>query len=489
MALQALNRLKSEYPDLVFDYVVSEECRILAEGSPLIRRVHVIPSKTLQDCVHSGEFTDGINAMNTFLRDLSRISYLLSMNFFQEYYGGVIQSFVTAERKTGLEFREGSHFHIESRYMEHLAAIPVARGDNGWHAIDVYLRTAHWAFEKLGLTRRSNLSKLPASWTGKAGEILSRISRPKCAEKLLPGQYLVFHPGSAWPGKCWPAEHWAQLTTLCFRAGLEIAFTGAAEELPVLERILNGMDTQVAAAMVLCVGKTTLLELAWLTGNARLVVTGDTVAMHLAAGTLAPVLALFGPSNPIETGPYGRGHVIFQTDPAPLPNFQFSVPHAGLNRLVPETIADYILYGKVPEQIDVWQTDWDAGLDRQVLKNSRQEFHPACLRAKALIRTLDHYRIEEAMNTVLPTLTGVRESLRLELLGAIANPGPAALQRLEAVEKNLAEQTQLNLIWEAYRIAINGLSLQNFPVYLRQRQTRFYLALQEENQVNKNHMG
>ncbi len=161
----------------------------------------------------------------------------------------------------------------------------------------------------------------------------------------------------------------------------------------------------------------------------------------------------------------------------------------------------------------MWQTAWDAGLDMQVLKNSRQEFHPACLSAKALIQTLDHFLNAEALDKTvigngrekqngiekgirlddkgiaITSLTGLLENLRLELVRAIANPEPQALQRLEAAEKELAEHTHSNLIWEAYRIAINGLSLQNLPLYLTQRQARFYLALQEENQINKSRMG
>jgi ADP-heptose:LPS heptosyltransferase len=42
------------------------------------------------------------------------------------------------------------------------------------------------------------------------------------------------------------------------------------------------------------------------------VVATDTGAMHLAAAVGAKVVALFGPTAPWRTGPYGRGHRVLR---------------------------------------------------------------------------------------------------------------------------------------------------------------------------------
>jgi hypothetical protein len=42
----------------------------------------------------------------------------------------------------------------------------------------------------------------------------------------------------------------------------------------------------------------------------RWVVCGDTAIMHAAAGLGIKTYALFGPTSPVETGPYGSGHVV-----------------------------------------------------------------------------------------------------------------------------------------------------------------------------------
>ena len=60
-------------------------------------------------------------------------------------------------------------------------------------------------------------------------------------------------------------------------------------------------------------GETSLKELAGLAVLADLFITTDTGPMHLAAATGARVLALFGPTAPWRTGPYGPSHVVLRS--------------------------------------------------------------------------------------------------------------------------------------------------------------------------------
>jgi ADP-heptose:LPS heptosyltransferase len=46
----------------------------------------------------------------------------------------------------------------------------------------------------------------------------------------------------------------------------------------------------------------------------RLVITNDTGPMHVAAAAGRPVIAIFGPTDPLNTGPYGQLHNVMQTD-------------------------------------------------------------------------------------------------------------------------------------------------------------------------------
>lgn len=59
------------------------------------------------------------------------------------------------------------------------------------------------------------------------------------------------------------------------------------------------------------VGSTTIRQLGALMERAGLVITNDSAALHVAGAAGAPVLALFGPTDPAKYGPTGpRGRVI-----------------------------------------------------------------------------------------------------------------------------------------------------------------------------------
>jgi ADP-heptose:LPS heptosyltransferase len=46
--------------------------------------------------------------------------------------------------------------------------------------------------------------------------------------------------------------------------------------------------------------------------KARFVVSNDSGPMHIAAALGIPVYAIFGPTDPQRTGPYGKGHTIIK---------------------------------------------------------------------------------------------------------------------------------------------------------------------------------
>ena len=59
-------------------------------------------------------------------------------------------------------------------------------------------------------------------------------------------------------------------------------------------------------------GRTTLRQLAALIEGAELVIANDSGPMHIAAALNRPLVALFGPTNPVRTGPYGRQDAVLR---------------------------------------------------------------------------------------------------------------------------------------------------------------------------------
>jgi ADP-heptose:LPS heptosyltransferase len=73
-------------------------------------------------------------------------------------------------------------------------------------------------------------------------------------------------------------------------------------------------------------GRTTLRQLGALVERANLVVANDTGPMHMAVAMKAKTVALFGPTSPRLTGPYGGGsyYVIQGRTPCEVPCYDLT---------------------------------------------------------------------------------------------------------------------------------------------------------------------
>jgi ADP-heptose:LPS heptosyltransferase len=68
-----------------------------------------------------------------------------------------------------------------------------------------------------------------------------------------------------------------------------------------VDAVTNGMDVPA----VNLAGRTSVDELMPLLAGAAVVVAGDTGPLHLAAALGAPTVGIYGPTDPVNTGPCG----------------------------------------------------------------------------------------------------------------------------------------------------------------------------------------
>jgi lipopolysaccharide heptosyltransferase II len=146
---------------------------------------------------------------------------------------------------------------------------------------------------------------------------------------------VVLHPGARWASKLWPAASWARLAAGLQARGFQVALTGSRSDQPLVTEI----TAKTPAPVLNLAGRTSLAELAAILRRARLAVTTDTGTMHLAAALATPVVALFGPTAPWRTGPFGAGHQVLRRELACSPCFKRQCPELKcLNDLSPEMV-------------------------------------------------------------------------------------------------------------------------------------------------------
>ncbi len=127
------------------------------------------------------------------------------------------------------------------------------------------------------------------------------------AEKLLDAHgigpsdpVVVLAPSTTWPTKCWPVDRYAPLgDALAKDHGCRIVLIGTADEAETLNQIASEMSAPAAIAA----GALTFRAAAALIARSRLLVSGDTGPMHVAAAVGTPQVALFGATSPAWYGP------------------------------------------------------------------------------------------------------------------------------------------------------------------------------------------
>jgi heptosyltransferase-2 len=115
------------------------------------------------------------------------------------------------------------------------------------------------------------------------------------------------------PSKRWPVAHWRSL--IAALPGERIVLFGTAGDAAITEEVAAGLDPDRVTDLA---GKTDLAGFAAALRACRLLVTNDTGGMHLANALGVPVVAIFGPTNPIRTGPvFAAPHRILQPPGCP----------------------------------------------------------------------------------------------------------------------------------------------------------------------------
>jgi ADP-heptose:LPS heptosyltransferase len=210
-------------------------------------------------------------------------------------------------------------------------------------------RAAGTSVPPAGEHRRPPLT-LPPGARAQAARLFGSAPRP----------WIGVHASGGRESKQWHLDRFAEVARrLAGRHGGTIVLTGSAGDRPLVERVRQSMtDLRVLDAA----GALDLPALAALLGELDVFVTGDTGPMHLAAAMGAPIVALFGPSNPVRYGPRALAERILRVDLPCSP--------CGQVRLPPERCR-----GHVPECLDRIGVDDVVAAADAILRHSPRSAH------------------------------------------------------------------------------------------------------------------
>ncbi|MFH1398403.1 MAG: lipopolysaccharide heptosyltransferase II [Candidatus Omnitrophota bacterium] len=128
-------------------------------------------------------------------------------------------------------------------------------------------------------------------------------------KEIQQGDFIVgVNPGGNWLPKRWPKELWVSLIDRLTReCGAKVILTGGPEDL-VLSRDIG---SKLSDKSITACGLLSLKQLGALFKRLDVFITADSGPIHIAnAVGCKNIIGLFGPTNPLITGPYPGDNVI-----------------------------------------------------------------------------------------------------------------------------------------------------------------------------------
>jgi lipopolysaccharide heptosyltransferase I len=281
-ALPTVNNLKVAL-DAEIDWVTQPEYVELVRCFPIVSNVIHFPRR---------EF---LSRGRAFIRDLRSRKYSMVIDLQGLLKSAVVARLARGDKTIGPSFqREGACLFYD--------AVAAPR-DKNRHAVD----------ENLDVVRYLGLPVIPAAFPVVFPEQVMDAPAPRVA----------IVPVSRRHNKNWPVENFTQTArALRQEFGASIFLFGSMGDQGVCEAIRSDLMAQGGPGDVVnLAGKTSLVEMGGWFSKMNLVVVNDSGPLHMAAALGVPLVTMFGPTDPLRTGPYGGNHRVLTTGVACRPCF------------------------------------------------------------------------------------------------------------------------------------------------------------------------
>jgi heptosyltransferase I len=298
--LPSVAGLRQRYPEAHITWIIEETASDLIENLPHVDRIIVSSRKRWLREIRQGKIRGPFREMKAMLDLLRDRPYDLVIDFHGLFKSAVFVLLSGGKRKLGFDsMQEMSGLFLNEKIPE----------DMRKHAVDRYLDFLRY----LGAADIKPEFLIPVDEDNQ--QKVDDLLKSHGVDQHKP--FVAISPMALWETKLWQEEKFAELSDrITGELGCRVVMTG--NEKGILDRI----ESLAKRPLVNLGGKTTLRELACIYQRASVLVTTDSGPMHLAAAVRTPVIALFGPTDPVRTGPYGEGHTVINTSLSCRPCFK-----------------------------------------------------------------------------------------------------------------------------------------------------------------------
>jgi len=321
MSLPALKALRKAIPEAKISLLVKPWVSQLFEKDPNIDEIIIYDDKY-----------KGIIGKIKLSRMLNKKKFCSAILFQNAFDAALITFFAGIKERAGYN-RDGRGHLLTT-------AVPVPQNEGKVHQINYYLNL----LDKLGINAGYSAPYIYLTLDERleARKFLQDLKRP----------ILGINPGATYgSAKRWFPERFAEIANwfISDTGGSAIIF-GGKSEVDIADEIYKKLipEFRTSHSLMNLAGKTSLRELISLISECDVFLTNDSGPLHIAYAVRTPMVAIFGSTDPVLTGPPPGGdennHVVVKPDLSCSPCFERTCKNNDM-RCMYAILSDDVYYG------------------------------------------------------------------------------------------------------------------------------------------------
>lgn len=304
LATPAIESIRKGYPESFITWLVEDKSMDIALLNPYVDEVVVVDKKNFK----IGDYISLIRRLRKKRYDISIDLQGVDRTVIFAFLSGAKKRFVKEYAKLGF-LNNG---------------IIVRKGRQPEHAVDFYLFLA----EKSGGAKLSDI-KTTLLTSDEDKDFASKFLFQNFNDNLS-NLFIGINPSGSWKTKRWPIKYFSILAErLISELNANILIFGGKGDEYLADEILKEVNAsgKLSDHIKSVAGETTLKQARELLARMTYFVTPDSGLMHIAAGIEnLKTIALFGPTNPLLTGPFNKSSVVLQDNLNCIPCFKKECP-------------------------------------------------------------------------------------------------------------------------------------------------------------------
>lgn len=258
LTFPVIDILREEFPQAEISVVVGPKAETLLKGNPHLKEIFIFDKK--QPSLKTVKWVKALRER--------------AFDVVVDLRNTAIPFLVGAQYKTPLDLGKKNKIHMREKHIQRLLTVV--------------------PFDKVAQKKYAFFASMEDQ------SLVEEIIKKEIGSDR---KFVVMAPGAANEAKRWTPEGFAQVAdNVSLKYALKIVFVGDDEDRGVCQKIRRLMKQEPIDFS----SRLTLPQLGHLLKYSLMAIVNDSAPMHLASYLDVPVLAIFGPSDPLQYGPWSR---------------------------------------------------------------------------------------------------------------------------------------------------------------------------------------